>query len=145
MKARQLWAIACGLLAGSALGAPANESLGRGALPPEQAGASELNDDTEQLRDELAALKRESSQRRALTIARGRAYVRLARAGLMPLSGGIEAFSAHTSRLEPYTGLRSTHALTALCSSAMLTSSVALPRHSGSNVASQRGTEQRCH
>ena len=100
MKARQLWAIACGLLAGSALGAPANESLGREALPPEQAGASELNDDTEQLRDELAALKRESSQRRALTIARGRAYVRLARAGLMPLSGGIEAFSAHTSRLE---------------------------------------------
>src|SRR5215510_6268737 len=100
MKAGQRWAIACALLAGSALGASANESLGRAELAPDQAGASDLSDDSEQLRDELAALKKESSERLVLTIARGRAYVRLARAGLMPLSEGVEAFSAHTSRLE---------------------------------------------
>ena len=99
---RQGWALALGLLASSALGAPANEWLGRSTLPPEQAEAApaELNDDTEQLRDELAALKKESIERRALTIARGRAYVRLARAGLLPLSEGLDAFAAHTSRLE---------------------------------------------
>src|SRR4029078_5825554 len=93
--------IALGLLTGSALGASANEWSGATSLPPEPAAApAELNDDTEQLRDELAALKKESLERRALTIARGRAYVRLARAGLMPLSGGLDAFAPHTSRLE---------------------------------------------
>jgi murein hydrolase activator len=98
----QRWALALGLLASSALGAPANEWLGQSTLPPEQAEAApgELNDDTEQLRDELAALKKETLERRSLTIARGRAYVRLARAGLMPLSEGLDAFAAHTSRLE---------------------------------------------
>jgi murein hydrolase activator len=99
-KAR--WAIALGLLAGSALGAPANEWLGQSTLPPERSTAlpGALNDDAEQLRDELEGLKKESLERRALTIARGRAYVRLARSGLMPLSAGLEAFAAHTTRLE---------------------------------------------
>ena len=98
---RQRWVIALGLLAGSALGASANEWSAPSTLPAEpSAAATELNDDTEQLRDELAALKKESVERRALTIARGRAYVRLARAGLLPLSEGLDAFAVHTSRLE---------------------------------------------
>lgn len=100
MKAR--WVLLLALCAGTALGAPASEWL---APSPPAAEAlpqlpAELSDDAEQLRDELEALKRESVERRSLTIARGRAYVRLARAGLMPLSQGLEAFAAHTSRLE---------------------------------------------
>src|SRR5262245_32996587 len=100
MKAR--WFLLLALSAGTALGAPASEWLAPSSIAPEAPAQlpAELNDDAEQLRDELAALKRESSERHALTIARGRAYVRLARAGLLPLSDGLEAFAAHTSRLE---------------------------------------------
>jgi septal ring factor EnvC (AmiA/AmiB activator) len=96
------WAVALGLLASGALAAPANEWLA-GAAPSVDSAAplpGALNDDAEQLRDELEALKKESVERRALTVARGRAYVRLARAGLMPLSDGLEAFASHTSRME---------------------------------------------
>lgn len=99
MKARGLLLLA--LTAGTALGAPASEWLAPSASAPETLQLpAELNDDAEQLRDELAALKKESSERHALTVARGRAYVRLARAGLLPLSQGLDAFAAHTSRLE---------------------------------------------
>lgn len=101
MKAR--WVLLLLVLsAGTALAAPASEWLTSSpraeALPePEQL---ELDDGAELLREELESLKRESVERRSLTIARGRAYVRLARAGLLPLSQGLEAFAAHTSRLE---------------------------------------------
>ncbi|MEY4549492.1 MAG: hypothetical protein RL685_5687 [Pseudomonadota bacterium] len=100
MKAR--WLLLLALTAGTALGAPASEWLAPSATAPETLPQlqAELNDDAEQLRDELEALKKESTERHALTIARGRAYVRLARAGLLPLSQGLEAFAAHTSRLE---------------------------------------------
>ncbi|MEY2933946.1 MAG: hypothetical protein RL033_4695 [Pseudomonadota bacterium] len=99
MKAR--WLLLLALTAGTALGAPASEWLAPIATAPETLQLpAELNDDAEQLRDELEALKKESTERHALTIARGRAYVRLARAGLLPLSQGLDAFAAHTSRLE---------------------------------------------
>jgi septal ring factor EnvC (AmiA/AmiB activator) len=103
MKAR--WVLLLALSAGTALGAPASEWLAPSSnveaeeAPPPQL-PSELNDDAEQLRDELESLKKESIERRALTVARGRAYVRLARAGLLPLSQGLDGFAAHTSRLE---------------------------------------------
>jgi septal ring factor EnvC (AmiA/AmiB activator) len=100
MKAR--WLLLLALTAGTALGAPASEWLAPSTSAPETLPPlpAELDDDAEQLRDELEALKKESTERHALTIARGRAYVRLARAGLLPLSQGLDAFAAHTSRLE---------------------------------------------
>jgi murein hydrolase activator len=60
----------------------------------------DIDEEAQHLKDQLEALKRESKERLSLTIARGRAYVRLARAGLMPLSGGFDALALHASKLE---------------------------------------------
>ena len=51
-------------------------------------------------RQELDGLSRDSEVLRARTLARGRAYARLARAGLLPVGGGFEAFVEHAARLE---------------------------------------------
>lgn len=51
-------------------------------------------------KQELDALTRDSELLRARTLARGRAYTRLARAGLLPVGGGFEAFVEHAARLE---------------------------------------------
>lgn len=50
-----------------------------------------------QLLDELS---RDSELLKARTLARGRAYARLARAGLLPVGGGFQAFVEHAARLE---------------------------------------------
>lgn len=92
------------VLAAGALVARAGEWPRASASGDETRAAAESpsNDDSEEKRlaDELASLGRKSTERQALTVARGRAYVRLARAGLLPLSGGFEALAAHASRLE---------------------------------------------
>lgn len=49
---------------------------------------------------ELDALSRESEILKATTLARGRAYARLARAGLLPVGAGFKAFVEHAARLE---------------------------------------------
>jgi septal ring factor EnvC (AmiA/AmiB activator) len=51
-------------------------------------------------KQELAALARDSDVLKARTLARGRAYSRLARAGLLPVGGGFHAFVEHAARLE---------------------------------------------
>lgn len=96
--------IALTLVASGALvaaGTPASAWLS-GALGRTESGAraAELDEQSQKLEDELSDLKREERDNQALTVARGRAYVRLARAGLMPLSEGFDALSAHASRLE---------------------------------------------
>ncbi len=90
------------LAGGSAFGAPAGEWLSAAASSrgPDAHVPEDLAEETQALKDQLDALKRESAERQALTVARGRAYVRLARAGLMPLTNGFEALAAHASRLE---------------------------------------------
>jgi murein hydrolase activator len=97
---RWLAIVGSSLLAG-AVAAPASAWLG-GASGGAELGArvAELDEAGQKLKDQLEDLKREERETRALTIARGRAYVRLARAGLMPLSEGFDALSAHASRLE---------------------------------------------
>jgi septal ring factor EnvC (AmiA/AmiB activator) len=92
----------CGILfASGAIAAPASEWLARVAAEPEQgARIGELDEQSQKLEDQLEDLGREEHENQALTIARGRAYVRLARAGLLPLSEGFDALAAHASRLE---------------------------------------------
>ena len=96
------WVVCLALAAGSAFGSPAREWLSAAASSPSHDAhvPEDLAEETQALRDQLDALKRESAERQALTVARGRAYVRLARAGLMPLTNGFEALAAHASRLE---------------------------------------------
>jgi septal ring factor EnvC (AmiA/AmiB activator) len=48
----------------------------------------------------VAALSEESTRLHALLLARGRSYVKIARAGLLPVGGGLEALVDHASRLE---------------------------------------------
>jgi len=52
------------------------------------------------LKQQLDELTRESALLKARTLARGRAYARLARAGLLPIGGGFQAFVEHAARLE---------------------------------------------
>lgn len=93
--------VAALLLASGALGAPAGEWLAGGSARTQLGSrVAELDEEGLKLKDQLDDLKREERETRALTIARGRAYVRLARAGLMPLSEGFDALAAHASRLE---------------------------------------------
>ena len=51
-------------------------------------------------KQELGELARESELLRVRTLARGRAYTRLAGAGLLPVGGGFHAFVEHAARLE---------------------------------------------
>jgi septal ring factor EnvC (AmiA/AmiB activator) len=89
------------LVASWALTAPAGAWLARArSLAESGVRAAELDEQGQKLQDQLEDLKREERDNQALTVARGRAYVRLARAGLMPLSEGFDALAAHASRLE---------------------------------------------
>jgi septal ring factor EnvC (AmiA/AmiB activator) len=53
-----------------------------------------------QLEARLASLSDEAARLRLLLLVRGRSYVKLARAGLLPIGGGIDALVEHASRLE---------------------------------------------
>jgi septal ring factor EnvC (AmiA/AmiB activator) len=59
-----------------------------------------LERDEAKAKRELSDLARESELLKARTLARGRAYARLARAGLLPVGGGFKAFVEHAARLE---------------------------------------------
>jgi septal ring factor EnvC (AmiA/AmiB activator) len=61
---------------------------------------SQLERSEASVRRELETLSRDSDVLRARTLARGRAYARLARAGLLPVGGGFDAFVEHAARLE---------------------------------------------
>jgi septal ring factor EnvC (AmiA/AmiB activator) len=79
-----------------AMAAPAAGALGAN-LERELAALDRREAETKQ---QLEALTRDSEVLRARTLARGRAYARLARAGLLPVGGGFDAFVEHAARLE---------------------------------------------
>lgn len=61
---------------------------------------SALERDEAKAKQELSDLAREGELLKARTLARGRAYTRLARAGLLPVGGGFKAFVEHAARIE---------------------------------------------
>jgi murein hydrolase activator len=61
---------------------------------------SELTRQTQAGKVELERLGKESDAARTRTVTRGRVYVRLARAGLLPVAGGFEALVEHAVQLE---------------------------------------------
>ncbi|HVW24774.1 MAG TPA: peptidoglycan DD-metalloendopeptidase family protein [Polyangiaceae bacterium] len=96
------------LLAGPALSAPSGDAADRaareGAMP---ATANDVENvlervdtDEKRLGERLSALAGESARLHALLLLRGRSYVKMARAGLLPIGGGLDAFVDHASRLE---------------------------------------------
>ena len=64
------------------------------------ASASELREVEANTREALARIVRELEQVDARIVLRGRAYVKTARAGLLPVAGGVEALVDHASGLE---------------------------------------------
>jgi septal ring factor EnvC (AmiA/AmiB activator) len=61
---------------------------------------SNLAAEDRQVSDRLARLSAEAPRVHALVLARGRAYVKMARAGLLPIGGGMPGLVEHASRLE---------------------------------------------
>ncbi len=60
----------------------------------------EIDRHERELKKELGQLGRESEGAHVRTIARGRAYVRMARAGLLPVGSGFEALVDHAAKVE---------------------------------------------
>ena len=77
--------------------APAAPTLIGADVERELAG---MERDEAGIKQQLDELSRESELLKARTLARGRAYSRLARAGLLPVGGGFHAFVEHAARLE---------------------------------------------
>jgi murein hydrolase activator len=61
---------------------------------------AELDRQEAAAKQELEILAKDGEVLRARTLARGRAYARLARAGLLPVGGGFDSFVEHAARLE---------------------------------------------
>lgn len=62
--------------------------------------AAQLDAGERKTKEQFEDARRESADVSARLIARGRAYVRMTRAGLLPLGGGFEQFLLRTTRLE---------------------------------------------
>jgi len=60
----------------------------------------ELNRQSQAKKTELERLTQETESAHARTVMRGRVYVRLARAGLLPVGGGFDALVEHAVKLE---------------------------------------------
>lgn len=61
---------------------------------------SDLGVREQDLQQQLQRAKQQADELHLRSIVRGRAYVRLARAGLLPVSGGFDALVQHATRLE---------------------------------------------
>jgi murein hydrolase activator len=60
----------------------------------------QLDRDERDTRREFSALSKQADQAQQRILIRGRLYVRMARAGLLPLAGGFDALLDHAARLE---------------------------------------------
>lgn len=101
-------------ISAAALGTPSDAPAVAGApLPTPQSAAArrdlggaserrldELSRQIESAKGELDRMSKETDAAHARTVTRGRAYVRLARAGLLPIGGGFEALVDHAVRIE---------------------------------------------
>jgi len=61
---------------------------------------AKLGSEDQSSADRLEHLSIDAKRVHALLLARGRSYVKLARAGLLPIGGGLEALVDHASRIE---------------------------------------------
>lgn len=84
--------------------APGQQTLANATLPKSVADVDraldKLDREERAAKKELRDLAEESKQVHARAVARGRAYVRMARAGLLPVGGGFQALVDHAARLE---------------------------------------------
>jgi len=101
-----LCAASAGALPNSAEQAPGAAALASLSVPlpstPEglDRELAAIDRDERALRKRLDEMATQSERLRVRTIVRGRAYVRAARAGLLPVGGGFDALVEHASKLE---------------------------------------------
>jgi murein hydrolase activator len=128
---RKRWLLLILCMAGSSAalsGEPSPEQIANWAVPqgdpardpaaativPSTTGAElerivmSLDREEQGLKKRVADIDREAALAHARSVARGRSYVRLVRAGLLPVGGGFDALVDHATRLERlYRGLSS--------------------------------------
>src|SRR5688572_2127583 len=75
-------------------------SIAPGPVTEVDRALDEVNRQERELKREAEGLGRENEIAKARTIARARAYVRLARAGLLPVGGGFQALVDHATKVE---------------------------------------------
>ncbi len=83
-----------------AAAAPQNAVAQRDLGGDSERRLSELSRQTQAGKAELERLGKETDAAHARTVSRGRVYVRLAKAGLLPVGGGFDALVEHAVRLE---------------------------------------------
>ena len=83
-----------------AAAAPQNAVAQRDLGGDSERRLSELSRQTQAAKTELDRLGKDTDSAHARTVSRGRVYVRLARAGLLPVGGGFDALVEHAVRLE---------------------------------------------
>ena len=94
------------LTSSAAFGLPGPEGppVGDPARPAKatdvQALLEQLGAEDRRAEEQLAHLEKEARGLHALLLARGRSYAKMARAGLLPVGGGLEGLVEHASRLE---------------------------------------------
>jgi septal ring factor EnvC (AmiA/AmiB activator) len=83
---------------------PAGDDSARTAMPAtaDQVGVvlDKASSEDRELASRLSALSSEAERLQVLLNLRGRSYVKLARAGLLPIGGGLDSLVEHASRLE---------------------------------------------
>jgi septal ring factor EnvC (AmiA/AmiB activator) len=96
--------LACALPIASGLLAASDSTTRAAAMPATAEGVmgvlERLGADDRRTGERLDALARESATLHALVLGRGRAYAKMARAGLLPVGGGIAGLVDHAARLE---------------------------------------------
>src|SRR5450432_1047241 len=79
---------------------PASDATERDLGGEAERRLGEFNREARAGKLELEKLAKDSEAAHARTVTRGRVYVRLARAGLLPVGGGFDAFVEHAVHLE---------------------------------------------
>jgi murein hydrolase activator len=97
--------IALLLTTASAAGLPSTSVVGKEETMPATADDVEsvlerVGTEDRKVTDRLTELTASASRVHALMLVRARSYVRMARAGLLPIGGGLDALVDHASRLE---------------------------------------------
>jgi murein DD-endopeptidase MepM/ murein hydrolase activator NlpD len=92
--------LTCGALSGFAVAAPAEPASTTLALAALDRRIADLDAEEEANKRELGAIAVSISEAHARTIARGKNFYRLTRAGMLPVGGGFDALVTHAMRVE---------------------------------------------
>ncbi|HEY2408559.1 MAG TPA: peptidoglycan DD-metalloendopeptidase family protein, partial [Polyangiaceae bacterium] len=99
------WLLCVGSASALTSSSPPTAAINAGVKTPPEIGdvehrLADVTRDERVAKSELEQLGKDAAEAEWRTLARGRAYVRLARAGLLPVGGGFDALLEHAVRIE---------------------------------------------